>query len=234
MKAPDIKKLKTTGHDSEWQPKYFAMLCGLFCGLYVITGAVNSKLIEIGGLVLPAGILIFPLCCIITDLMTEVYGFNRTRQAVWTTLICILLYAAFTQTVMQLPHPSFWEHQADYENIFATSWRLALAGCVAWVFGEFSNSYIMTKLKIRQNASYMPVRFIASTAVGQFFDTIIFMTIAFLGTMPLGDFLTMAIAGWVLKVTYEIFALPLSIPITKKIKQLEGVEHFDRQKISLV
>jgi queuosine precursor transporter len=227
-------ELRITNHDYEWHPKYFGIICGLFCGLYVISSALNSKMILVLGQVLPAGILAFPLCTIITDLLNEIYGFNRTRQAIWCALACTVLYGVFTQLAMILPFPDFWQNQPSYEAIFATSWRIALAGCIAWLFGEFTNAFIMSKMKIFQNARYMGGRFIASTIAGQFMDTLVFMSIAFAGTMPMEDFIALLIAGWVFKVAYEILALPLSIPLTKKMKALEGVEHFDKQKISVV
>jgi len=160
--------LKTTTHDSEWQPKYFASITGIFCGLYIITSVLVPKMIVIFGLILPAGIITFPLCCIITDLLTEIYGFNRTRQAIWAALTCTILYAIFSQIAIILPSANFWEqNQSGFEAYFSTSWRIAAAGCLAWVVGEFTNSYIMSRLKIFQNAKHMSFRFIGSTIVGQ-------------------------------------------------------------------
>ncbi|MBI1327266.1 MAG: queuosine precursor transporter [Alphaproteobacteria bacterium] len=227
-------KLKITTHDEEWSPKYFAVIVGIFCSLYMICTALNAKLISIFGVTLPGGILTFPLCCIITDLLTEVYGFNRTRQAIWTVLAGTILFAVFNEIAIALPYPSFWQNQAAFETIFSTTWRLALAGCLAWVAGEFANTYIMSKMKIVQNARNMPVRFIASTAAGQFFDSAVFIGVAFLGTMPLQNLVIMGFSVWITKILYETLFLPLSIPVTKWVKNLEGVEHFDRQKISLV
>ena len=226
--------LRVTGNDGEWSPKYYGVIVGLFCGLYMISIAIGSKLIDVHGLVLPAGIIIFPFCCIITDILTEIYGFNRTRQAVWTALLCTVLFATFTQLAIALPPAGFWPNQQAFESVFATSLRLAAAGCFAWVAGEFSNSFIMSKMKIFQGAKNMPLRFVGSTVIGQFLDTIVFVTIAFAGTMPWPQFFLMMLTGWAVKVLYEIVALPVSIPVANFIKRLEGVEHFDRQKLSLV
>jgi uncharacterized integral membrane protein (TIGR00697 family) len=226
--------LKITTHDNEWQPTYFAAMTGLFCGLYMITMAMNAKLIDVYGFILPVGIVTFPLCAIITDILTEVYGFNRARQAIWTVLVCTVLFAAFTQLAILLPAASFWTGQSGYAAIFGTSLRLAAAGCAAWVAGEFSNSFIMSKMKILQNARLMPVRFIGSTIVGQFFDTLVFGTVAFAGTMPVNKFIGLIVSIWLIKIAYEIVVLPLSVPITNWIKRLEGVEHFDRQEIHIL
>lgn len=228
------KDLRVTNHDYEWHPKYFGVIVGVFCGLYVITNALNAKMVDYGWFILPAGIVTFPICCIITDLLTEVYGFNRSRQAIWTNLACALLFAFFAQLAIALPPAGFWPHQEAYVTIFSSAPRVAAAGCAAFLVGEFLNSYVMAKMKIFQNAQTPALRFIGSTVVGQLADSLVFMTIAFAGTMPWGQFFTMIPVAWSVKVAYETIALPLSVPIAAKIKRLEGIEHFDRQKLSLV
>lgn len=226
--------LKISNKDSDWSPKYFGVVVGLFCALYMITMAINSKIFDFHGMILPAGIIVFPICAILTDLLTEVYGFNRTRQAIWTTIILIILFAFFTQIAIWLKPAGFWQNQQAFEAVFSISWRLAAAGCLAWVAGEFSNSYIMSKMKVAQNARHMSVRFVGSTIVGQFFDTAVFVLVAFAGTMPWKAFFTMIVTAWIYKVVYEIVALPLSIPITKWVKNREGIEHFDKQELKIV
>lgn len=196
--------------------------------------AIVSKLIDVHGIVLSAGIITFPFCCIITDILTEVYGFNRTRQAVWTALISTILFAVFTQIAIALPPAGFWPNQDAFSSIFATSFRMAAAGCLAWVAGEFANSFIMSRMKIFQGAKKMPLRFIGSTVIGQFLDTLVFFTVAFAGTVSLSQLSLLIVTGWAAKVLYEIVALPISVPVANKLKQLEGIEHFDRQKLSLV
>lgn len=226
--------LRVTNHDYEWHPKYFAVVVGIFCALYMINNAIVSKITVIAGIPFTVALIIFPLCAIITDLLTEVYGFNRTRQAIWTVLAATVLFALFTQAAILLPPADFWPYQAAFEAVFASSWRIAMAGIAAWVVGEFVNSYILSKLKIFQQARHMAARFIGSTVIGQFFDSAIFFTIAFAGTVPWDQLLIMTATAWAVKIAYEIAALPLSIPVANWLKRLEGVEHFDRQKISVV
>lgn len=225
--------MKTTSHDYEWHPKFFGVVTGLFCALYMITMTLTPKIVDIFGFFIPAAILTFPLCCILTDVLTEVYGFNRARQAIWTNLACTLLFGLFTQAAIAMKPSVFWPHQQAYETLFATSWRLSLGGCLAWAVGEFLNSAVVSKMKIFQNAKFMPVRFILSTVVGQLFDTIIFVLAAFYGTMPAEQLLVLGVTGWGFKIAYEVFALPLSIPITTWIKRKEGIEHFDKQQLRL-
>ncbi len=226
--------LKITSHDSEWQPKYFAVITGLFCGLYMITMAIMPKMIDLYGLIMPAGTIVFPLCAILTDILTEIYGFNRARQAVWTALICTILFALFAQLAIVLPTAAFWPHQDAFEILMAQSPRFAVAGCIAWVVGELSNSFVLSRLKILQDAKWMPMRFTVSTAVGQLLDSAVFAGVAFTGTMPPSKVVAIVLSIWAFKVAYEIIALPISIPITKWVKSREGVEHFDQQKLKII
>ncbi|HBM90682.1 MAG TPA: transporter [Rhodospirillaceae bacterium] len=226
--------LRVTSNDSEWSPKYYGVIVGLFCGIYMISTAISLKIIVLGPFIISAGLLVVPLCTIITDILTEIYGFNRTRQAIWTVLVCIILFSFFSQIAVMLPPASFWPHQEAYTTIFSATPRIALAGCLAWLTGEFLNSYVMSKMKIFQNAKNTSLRFIGSTIIAQFADTIVFMLVAFGGAMPWEAFVKMALIAWIAKILYEVFALPLSLSATKKLKQMEGIEHFDKQKISLV
>lgn len=229
-----MSELRVTGTDAEWSPKHYGPLVGMFCAMYMINQAIVMKMITIGDITITAGIFTFPLCCIITDLLTEVYGFNRARRALWTVVFCTFLFAFFTQLAIVLPPAAFWPHQEAFATIFALGPRIAIAGAAAWIVGELINSFVMSKLKIKQNADYPAVRFIGSTVVGQFFDSLVFFTVAFLGTMPLSNLLGIMLTAWAMKIGYEIIALPLSVPAAKWLKKLEGVEHFDRQKISAI
>jgi uncharacterized integral membrane protein (TIGR00697 family) len=219
--------LKTTHHDSDWQPKHYAVLVGLFSGLYVTAAAIGSKVVDLWGLQFPAGLLVFPICCIITDLLSEIYGFNRARKAIYTVLATTILFAVFTQIAIIMPYPIEWENQGAFATIFANTPRIVLAGCLAWVAGELLNSFVISRLKISQKAKHVSVRFIASTAVGQSADSIVFCFVAFIGVMPFDMIIKLIITATLFKIIYEVIALPVSISITNWLKQLEGVEHFD-------
>lgn len=229
-----MSDLKITNSDTEWSPKHYGPIVGVFCALYMINQAIVGKIFTIGEITTTAAIFTFPLCCIITDLVTEVYGFNRARRALWTVVGCTFLFAAFTQLAIILPPASFYPDQEAFAKIFALGPRIAIAGASAWIIGELINSFIMSKMKILQNAKYTAWRFIGSTMVGQFFDSLVFFTIAFYGVLSNTDLFISMLTAWGLKVAYEVIALPLSVPAATWLKKLEGVEHFDKQKISVI
>lgn len=202
--------------------------------MYMITQAIAPKIIDIQGFYMTVALITFPICTIMADISTEVYGFNRTRKMIWTVLICGILFGVFTQLAVAIPSADFWQGQDSFASTFQLRMRLTIAGLVAWLVGELCNSFIMSKMKIMQNGKNTSYRFIGSTAVGQFFDTLCFYPIAFLGTMSLENLLSIMIVAWFAKIMFEVLALPISIPLTKKLKHLEGVEHFDKQKISAI
>jgi len=227
-------ELKVTNHDYEWSPKYYGVVAALFVAMYMITMALGTKLFTVGFITTSAGLLTFPVCTIISDMLTEVYGFNRTRQVIWTAMVSALLFSAFTYAAVLLPPAAFWPNQEAFATAFSTTWRLALGGAAAWAVGELSNSFIMSRLKVFQEAKFMSVRFISSTIVAQFFDTLTVGLIAFSGLMPWSDWFVMVLVSWAIKVGYEVVLLPLSVPMARWIKRLEGIEHFDRQKLRIV
>lgn len=120
--------LTVTHRDDDWNPKYYGVAVGLFCGLYMITMAIVPKLFSLHGFIFSVGIITFPLCCILTDLMTEVYGFNRTRKAIWTVLCCNVLFACFTYIATLIPAADIWPHDDAFKTVFEGSFRVALAG----------------------------------------------------------------------------------------------------------
>ena len=226
--------MRITTQETEWSPKYLVFISTLFCGLYMITIALNTKSIDLFGWYVPAGLLTFLICAIITDILTEVYGFNRARRAIYGTLICAIMFALLSNIAIQLPPAPFYQNQQAFENIFSQTPRIALAGCAAWIAGEIANSVIIAKMKVRQEAKHMSVRFIASTAVGQLLDSTVFCLIAFSGVMPWSAIFWLIVGGTAFKIGYEIVALPLSITLTKQMKRIEGVEHFDKGKLELI
>lgn len=226
--------LRTTSHDSDWQPKYSALLMALLCSLYMINLALSTKLFSLFGTVVSAGIIVFPLCTILVNMMTEVYGFNRTRQAIWLALIAHILFVVFAQFAVALPPAGGWRFQDGFSGLYSSSVRLALAGALSWTIGAFVNSYLMTYLKKRQQGELVALRFVVASAAGQFLNSLLFFLVAFAGVMPLKFLLIAVFAAWSARLAYEVLALPVSITVAKVLKQLEGIEHFDRQKLRII
>ncbi len=186
------------------------------------------KLIGVFGLVLDAGTLIFPISYIFGDVLTEVYGFRRARQVIWLGFLCNLLAVGAISLGLVLPAASFWEGQAAYEQILGYAPRLLTASFVAYLIGELANSFVLARMKVATEGRWLWSRTIGSTVVGQGFDSLIFVLIAFYGTIPTSALLSVILTQWVLKSAYEALATPFTYLVVGRLKRAEGVDHYDR------
>ncbi len=227
--------LRTTNKDSDWTPKYYDIFVGLFVAFIILSAITTPKLFSLCGFIFPAAVIFFPISCIIGDVLTEIYGFNRTRRAIWVGFACNILMMLATTIVIMLPPLDFnIDTHNSFKALFAQVPRVVLASLTAYLFGEFVNSFVMSKMKKFQSAKFFGVRAILSTIAGQFFDTIIVVIIAFYGVYENHMLVTMMFSVWGFKVLYEMIALPLTTLLVKHIKKKEGVEHFDNQELKLL
>jgi uncharacterized integral membrane protein (TIGR00697 family) len=175
---------------------------------------------------LPSGIILFPLAYVFNDVLTEVYGYAASRKVIWTGFIGLLLMMGTYEVARILPAASFFKHQAAFSEIFRHTTQIGLASITAYLMGEFCNSYVLAKIKVRMRGKAMSFRFIASTVVGQAVDTTVFVLIGFYGNTT-GEKLSMILLGWTFKVAWEIIALPLTLPIVNYVKKAETEDHYD-------
>ncbi len=206
---------------------YFVIVVAVFLTSLLIANIIAVKLIDLGGLILPAGTIIFPISYICGDVLTEVYGYRRARQVIWLGFACNLLAVAAIWAGQVLPAAAFWEGQAAYEQILGVAPRLLVASFCAYLVGEFANSIVMAKMKIWTQGRMLWTRTIGSTIVGQGLDSLIFVSIAFLGIIPLAGIMAAIGTQWLLKVVYEALVTPLTYVVVNFLKQQEGLDVFD-------
>ncbi len=207
------------------------VLTGAFAAVLILSGILASKIIAIGPLYLPGGVILFPLAFIFNDILTEVYGFARSRRIIWTGLACQLLAVIAIIIVGALPSAPFWQNQAAYDAVLGFAPRIFLASIAAYLCGEFANSFVLSKMKYLEKGKRgvkQGWRFAASTAVGEGIDSVIFMSIAFFGVLSAGELARTTITLYLVKVAYEIVVLPFSIRLSNWIKKVEGVDKIDR------
>jgi uncharacterized integral membrane protein (TIGR00697 family) len=169
----------------------------------------------------------FPLAPLFGDVLTEVYGYAESRKVIWTGLGSLVLFVVMIKICGVLPADSLWTHQPAYDVILGVVPRIVAASLTAYFVGEFTNSYVLAKCKIRTQGGFMFVRFVLSTMVGQFIDSATFVFVAFSGRMPPRQMALVAITGWAIMVIWEIAALPLTLPLVRALKCREGVDYFD-------
>ncbi len=215
-------------HPAEPMSPWFILIAALFVTALITANIVAVKLIDVGGLIVPAGtITIFPLSYIFGDVLTEVYGFRRARLVIWLGFGCNLLAVLAIYLTQMLPPAGFWDGQVAYERILGFIRRLLAASFAAYLVGEFANSIILAKMKLVTKGRWLWSRTIGSTIVGEGFDSLVFVSIAFAGTIGGADLLRTMITAWLLKSAYEILATPLTYLIVNFLKRSEGIDTFD-------
>lgn len=206
---------------------------GIFVSVLVLIPSMASKMVEIGPFVIVGGTLVFPITFIFNDILTEVYGYARSRRVIWTGLGMQVFAAFFYHLIDILPAPDFWTHQEAYHTILGQAPRIAAASLLAYFFGEFANSVVMSKMKYAQKGETglrQGWRFLASTIVGEGLDSVIFLTVAFYGIWETPDLVHGILSIWCIKVAYEAIVLPVSIPFANWVKKVEGIDAVDQPK----
>lgn len=209
--------------------QYFDVVIAIFVACLIISNLAATKLINIGGFILDGGAVLFPLVYILGDILTEVYGFKYARRAIWTGFAAILLALLAFTIVRYLPAAPEYRDQLAYEAVLGFFPRIVLASLVAYLVGEFMNSYVLAKLKIKTKGKKLWLRLIGSTFVGEFFDTVIFCLIAFSGVIGGVDMLNYILVGWIFKTIVEVLLLPVTYRVIKFLKQKEDIDIYDRR-----
>jgi uncharacterized integral membrane protein (TIGR00697 family) len=206
----------------------FLALVAVFVACLVVSNVIAGKIVEFGVLNLSAALIVFPITYIIGDIMTEVYGFRRARQVIWLGFLGNLVAVGAILVAIELPAAQFYEHQAAYETILGQTPRILAASLIAYLVGEFVNSYVLAKLKIRTAGRHLWARTIGSTIVGQGFDTTIFTVLAFVGVFPVEAILVIVATEWAIKCGYEAAMTPITYGVVGWLKRAEGVDVYDR------
>jgi uncharacterized integral membrane protein (TIGR00697 family) len=207
---------------------WFVAIAALFVTCLITANVIAVKLVAVAGLILPAGVLIFPLGYIIGDVLTEVYGFARARLVIWLGFCCNLVFVAAAWAGGALPAAGFWDGQGAYQRILGFTPRLLAASFAAYLVGEFANSFILARMKVLTEGRWLWTRTIGSTVVGEGLDSLIFIAIAFTGVIPAGMVLSTALTQWLVKSGYEVLATPLTYAVVGFLKRTEGLDTYDR------
>jgi hypothetical protein len=205
----------------------FVACAALFVTCLLTANTIAGKLIAVGGLVLPAAIVIFPLSYVLGDVLTEVWGYAAARRVIWLGFGCNVVLVAAVWVGGALPPAPFWKGQAAYAEILGQTPRILVASFLAYLVGEFANAYVLARLKLATRGRWLWTRTIGSTVVGQGLDSGVFITVAFWGTVPAGALLGIVGAQWLAKVAYEAAATPLTYAAVGWLKARDGVDAFD-------
>ncbi len=204
-------------------------ITALFVAILLISNVASTKIVNFFFFTFDGGTLLFPLSYIFGDILTEVYGYQRSRKVIWLGFACALLMSAVLIVVGKLPPAQGWLNQDAYDKILGLTPRIVSASLIAYFAGEFSNSYVLAKIKILTKGRWLWTRTIGSTVVGELVDSILFIIIAFAAILPFSLILTLIISNYLFKTGVEIIFTPLTYKIVNWLKNTEQENYFDYQ-----
>ena len=218
--------------------RWLPAITAVFVTSLVVSNIIAVKLISVGPFFLPAAILIFPVSYIFGDILTEVYGYAQARRVIWIGFGCNLMAVFIFWFSIMLPTAPFWRagvyesavaSQQAYQAIFGATPRILAASFLAYLVGEFLNSFVLAKMKITTRGRHLWMRTIGSTVVGQLADSGVFIFLAFYGAVPLDALVKMAGGQWLMKSVYEALITPLTYLAVKFLKHAEREDFYDRE-----
>lgn len=223
---------------SERQYKYFDLIMAAFVAVLLCSNLIGVQKVTYitvpftGGYqyIYGAGVLFFPISYFFGDILTEVYGYKRSRRVIWAGFGAMAFVSLMSFIVTSLPDASTMSpEQVNAINMmFGQTWRIVLASLSAFWLGEFANSFVLAKLKVRTDGKYLWTRTIGSTVVGEAVDSLIFYPLAFLGSWSTQQVVSVMIGNYFIKVMWEVLATPLTYKVIGFLKRAEHEDYFDR------
>jgi uncharacterized integral membrane protein (TIGR00697 family) len=209
--------------------RYYDLVMAAFVTVLLCANLIGaSKVATLGGFTFGAGVLFFPISYVFGDVLTEVYGYARARKVVWAGFGAMIFASFMSLVILAFPPAPGWPHQAAFETVFGGTWRIVGASLVAYFSGEFCNSFVLAKMKLRTEGRLLWLRTIGSTIVGEAVDSLIFYPLAFLGIWSTDLVLKVMLTNYALKVGWEVFMTPATYVVVNFLKRAEHEDYFDR------
>ena len=209
--------------------KYYDFVMAAFVTVLLCANLIGaSKVATLFGFTFGAGVLFFPISYIFGDILTEVYGYARSRRVVWAGFTALLFASLMSLAILAFPPAATWPHQAAFETVFGNTWWIALASMFAYLCGEFCNSFVLAKMKLRTEGRFLWMRTIGSTIVGEAVDSLIFYPLAFLGVWPVEQVIAVMMSNYALKVAWEVVNTPITYRVVNFLKRAEAEDYYDR------
>ena len=211
----------------ESKQRYLSVLTGLFVGVLILSNVLAVKMVRLGPFVFDGGTLLFPLSYIFGDVLTEVYGYKASRKVIWTGLAMLGIMSLNLALIGSLPADPSWTLQEAYDGILGVVPRIAAASVLGYFAGEWSNSVVLSRMKVATKGRMLWARTIGSTLVGELADTLIFVLVAFGGEYPAAVLVAMILSNYLFKCGIEVAFTPLTYAVVGFVKRREGEDAFD-------
>ena len=229
MAAPAASINPSPSSQSRRAYRYYDLVMAAFVTVLLCANLIGaSKVAEVRGVTFGAGVLFFPISYVFGDVLTEVYGYARARKVVWAGFGALIFASFMTWAVLAFPPAPGWAHQAAFQTVFGATPRIVLASLVAYFCGEFTNSFVLAKMKLLTSGRLLWMRTIGSTIAGEAVDSLIFYPLAFVGIWPTELVVRVLISNYLLKVGWEAVMTPVTYRIVNALKRAEHEDYFDR------
>ena len=205
----------------------FMLLGILFNVCLIAANLLETKVIQVCGITVTAGLLVFPVSHIINDCIAEVWGFRKARLIIWSGFAMNFFVVMLGLAAVALPAAPFWEGEEHFNFVFGMAPRIVVASLAAFLVGSFLNAYVMSKMKLASGGRHFSLRTILSTVVGETADSLIFFPVAFGGIIAWQELLLMMCIQIILKSMYEVVILPVTIRVVGLIKRIDGSDVYD-------
>lgn len=205
----------------------FMLLGILFNVCLIAANLLETKVIQVCGITVTAGLLVFPVSYIINDCIAEVWGFRKARLIIWSGFAMNFFVVMLGLAAVALPAAPFWEGEEHFNFVFGMAPRIVIASLAAFLVGSFLNAYVMSKMKLASGGRHFSLRAILSTVVGETADSLIFFPVAFGGIIAWQELLLMMCIQIILKSMYEVVILPVTIRVVGLIKRIDGSDVYD-------
>ena len=213
--------------------RYFDLIVAGFVAVLLCSNLIGpGKVAMVGGLAFGVGNIFFPISYIFGDVLTEVYGYARARRAIWAGFAAMLFATVMSYAVVHLPVDPSEPYNATIQpalaTVFGSTWRIVAASILAFVVGDFVNSYVLARMKVWTAGRWLWARTIGSTVVGQGFDSLIFYPVAFAGVWSGDKLFVVTLTSWAFKVAVEALCTPLTYLVVNGLKRAEREDFYDR------
>ena len=205
----------------------FMLLGILFNVCLIAANLLETKVIQVFGITVTAGLLVFPISYIINDCIAEVWGFRKARLIIWSGFAMNFFVVMLGLIAVALPAAPFWEGEAHFNFVFGMAPRIVAASLTAFLVGSFINAYVMSRMKVASHGKNFSARALLSTVAGEGADSLIFFPLAFGGLMPVSELAKMMLVQVILKTLYEVIVLPVTIRVVKYIKRVDQSDVYD-------
>jgi queuosine precursor transporter len=208
--------------------KYYDLVMASFVTVLLCSNIIGAeKVVNIYGFSFGAGVLFFPISYIFNDVLTEVYGYARSRKVIWAGFGALIFASFMSWLVRKLPPDPNWPYQSAYDIVFGQTPRIVIASITAFWAGEFTNSFVLAKMKLLTRGRFLWTRTIGSTIAGEAVDSLIFYPVAFYGFWTNELLLKVMITNYAIKVGWEAVITPVTYKFVNFLKRAENEDYYD-------